>query len=183
VARAECRRANLAAVVAVAVSAVGGRVETVAYEKAARYDRQGHVGWAGLIAEALDSLTITGALPRLLAFAATGFGIAALATSGHPIARALLMGAAGAAAIVSLGTSRQARHRLAGVRAAGQARVARTRTRASYNSNCHRSCTRRRRRWRDPHSVICFWKRPRTGFGSALVRRSRHWLNSPSTSC
>ena len=118
VARAECRRANLAAVVAVAVSAVGGRVETVAYEKAARYDQQGHVGWAGLIAEALDSLTITGALQRLLAFAATGFGIAALATSGHPIARALLMGAAGAAAIVSLGTSWQARHRLAGVRAA-----------------------------------------------------------------
>src|SRR5262249_37728651 len=34
VARAECRHANLAAVVAVAVSAVGARVATVAYEKA-----------------------------------------------------------------------------------------------------------------------------------------------------
>jgi dolichol-phosphate mannosyltransferase len=119
VARAECPRANLAAVVAVAVSAVGGRVETVAYEKAARYDQRGHVGWAGLIGEALDSLTITGALPRLLGLAAAGFGIAALASGGHPIGRALLLGAGGAAAIGSLGTSRQARHRLAGVRAAG----------------------------------------------------------------
>src|SRR5437899_9240312 len=73
VARAECRRAHLAAVVAVAVSAVGGRVETVAYEKAARYDQQGHVGWAGLIAEALDSLTLPGARPRSRPYRATGF--------------------------------------------------------------------------------------------------------------
>ena len=60
VARADCGHANLAAVIAVAVSAIGGRVATVGYEKTARYDGRGHVGWAGLIAEALDSLTITG---------------------------------------------------------------------------------------------------------------------------
>src|SRR5262249_52397628 len=75
VARAECRHANLAAVLAVAVSAVGARVATVAYEKAARYDRRGRVGWAGLVAEGLDSLAITGALPRLFGAAAAGFGI------------------------------------------------------------------------------------------------------------
>ena len=121
VARAECPRANLAAVVAVAVSAARGRVETVTYEKAARYDGRGHVGWAGLIGEALDSLTITGALPRLLAVVAGGFAIAALASSGHPIARALLLGAGGAAALGSLATRWQARHRLAGVRATGYA--------------------------------------------------------------
>jgi hypothetical protein len=119
VGRAECRSANLAAIVAVAVGAVHGRVETVTYEKAARYDDHGRIGWAGLIDEALDSLTMTGALPRLLAFAATGFGVAGVAASGYPIARAALLTAGGAAAIGSLATSRQARRRLAGVRAAG----------------------------------------------------------------
>jgi dolichol-phosphate mannosyltransferase len=118
VARAECRRANLAAVVAVAVSAVGGRVATIEYEKAARYDGRGRVGWVGLVGEALDSLTITGALPRLLGFAAAGLGVAALASGGRPLARTLLLGAGGAAAIGSFGTSRQARRRLAGVRCA-----------------------------------------------------------------
>jgi dolichol-phosphate mannosyltransferase len=118
VARAECRRANLAAVVSVAVRAAGGRLATVTYEKAARYDGRGRVGWAGLTAEALDSLTITGALPRLLGLAAAGLGIAALASGDHPIARALLVGAGGAAAVGSLGTSWRARHGLAGVRAA-----------------------------------------------------------------
>jgi polyisoprenyl-phosphate glycosyltransferase len=119
VARAECGHANLAAVVAVAVSAAGGRVETVTYEKAARYDGRGRVGWAGLIREALDSLTITGALPRLLALAAAAFGVATLAARGHPLARALLAAGCAAAAIASVGTSRQTRHRMAGVRAAG----------------------------------------------------------------
>ena len=119
VARAECPRANLATVVAIAVSAVRGRVETVTYEKAARYDRHGRVGWAGLIGEALDSLTVTGALPRLLAFAAAGLGIAALGASGHPVALALLLAGGAAAAIVSVGMSRRSRRRLVGVREAG----------------------------------------------------------------
>jgi dolichol-phosphate mannosyltransferase len=112
VARAECGRANLGAVVAVAVSAIGGRLATVPYDKAARYDGRGHVGWVGLVAEALESLTITGALPRLLALAAAGFGIAVLASGGHPIALALLVGAGTAAGIGSWRMSRRARHAL-----------------------------------------------------------------------
>jgi polyisoprenyl-phosphate glycosyltransferase len=121
VARAECRRANLAAVIAVAVSALGGRVATVTYEKAARYDGRGRVGWAGLVGEALDSLTITGALPRLLGLAAAGLGIAALASAGHPIACALLFAAGVAAAVGSFAASRRAQRRMTGVRTADHA--------------------------------------------------------------
>lgn len=117
VARAQCPRANLAAVVAVAVRALGGELDTLAYEKGARYDRRGHVGWLGLIAEALDSLAVTGALPRVLALLAVGFAGGALLFAGHSAARAVLLASGSVAAVGALSVSRRARQRLAAVHA------------------------------------------------------------------
>jgi polyisoprenyl-phosphate glycosyltransferase len=121
VAMAECRRANLAAVVAVAVRALRGELATVPYEKGPRYDRSGRVGWPGLIAEALDSLAVTGALPRLLGLLAIGLGVGALASESHPMTRAALLTIGAGAAAMSVGVGRRAKHALAGVRAPGAA--------------------------------------------------------------
>jgi dolichol-phosphate mannosyltransferase len=117
VARAQCPRANLAAVVAVAVRARGGELSTVAYDKAARYDHRGHVGWLGLIAEALDSLAVTGALPRALALIAAACAGAALLCASHPVARAFVLVSAAAASVGAVSVSWRARQRLAAVHA------------------------------------------------------------------
>ncbi|MEO8601953.1 MAG: DegT/DnrJ/EryC1/StrS family aminotransferase [bacterium] len=116
IARAGLRRANLAAVLAVAVRQAGGELSTISYEKAARYDGSGRVGWRGLIGEGLESMAVTGALPRLLGLNAAGFGAGALALEGG-IADMALIGA-GVAAAAALAVGRRTRQALAGMRAA-----------------------------------------------------------------
>jgi dolichol-phosphate mannosyltransferase len=110
-------QANLAAVVAVAVRALGSELATISYEKGARYDGTGRVGWRRLIAEAVGSLAVTGALSRSLALLAIGLAVCGLAAGGYAVLRSALCGAAVAAAAVSLAVGLQARHALAGVRA------------------------------------------------------------------
>ncbi|MFN8644274.1 MAG: glycosyltransferase [Candidatus Binatia bacterium] len=111
-------RANLSAVVAVVVRGLGGELATVTYEKGPRYDGSGRVGWRGLIAEALESLAVTGALSRLLALAALVLGIAGVAAPGAPLARVALLAIAIAAGIAAFGVGRRTRHALASLRAA-----------------------------------------------------------------
>ena len=118
VAMAEFGRANLAAVVAVAVWALGGELATVPYEKGPRYDRSGRVGWQGLIAEALESLAVTGALSRLLGLTAVALGVSALASAGHPLVRIALLGAGAGAAALAIGVGVRARQALFRMRAA-----------------------------------------------------------------
>ena len=117
-AMAEFGRANLAAVVAVAVWALGGELATVPYEKGPRYDRSGRVGWQGLIAEALESLAVTGALSRLLGLTAVALGVSALASAGHPLVRIALLGAGAGAAALAIGVGVRARQALFRMRAA-----------------------------------------------------------------
>jgi glycosyltransferase involved in cell wall biosynthesis len=113
---AALRRANLAPVIAVAVRGLGGELATVAYEKGPRYDGPGRVGWRGLIAEAVESLALTGALPRLLGLAAALLAAAALLPlGGSP--RAALVVAAVLAAGVAWVVSRRAASALATLRA------------------------------------------------------------------
>lgn len=96
------RRANLAAVLAALRPSCG----SVMYAKAARSNGPSRVGLPGLIAEAIGSLWITGALERLLGIAALGSAAAARMVGG-----AGLYVAAGAMAAVGVaaGLSR-ARH-------------------------------------------------------------------------
>jgi len=117
VASAALKRANVSAVVAVATAAMGGRLASVPYDKAARYDESTRVGWRGLILEALESLELTGALSRLVALAALGLAAAGVAALAHPILSRALFAAAAAAAVVSLWVGGRARRALASVRA------------------------------------------------------------------
>ena len=117
VAMAELRHTNMAAVVAVAARALGGELATVPYDKGPRYDRSTRVGWQRLVAEALESLAITGALSRLLGLLAIGLGASGLAARGWPVGRVAMLGASALAAAVSLGVGHRARRALAPVRA------------------------------------------------------------------
>jgi polyisoprenyl-phosphate glycosyltransferase len=117
VAMAELRQANLAAVVAVAASVLGGELTMIPYDKGARYDRSTRVGWRGLITEALESLAITGALSRMLGLVAIALGASALAAGGYPVVRAAMLGAGALGACLSLGVGLRARRALASVRA------------------------------------------------------------------
>jgi len=117
VAMAELAQANLAAVVAVAVQALGGKLAAVPYEKGPRYDRSGRVGWAGLVVEALASLAATGALSRLLALKAITLSAGAVASAGHPRARVAMLGVGALAATLAVGVGHRTRRALAGVRA------------------------------------------------------------------
>jgi len=117
VATAELRRANLAAIVAVAASAMGGELGSVSYEKGPRYDRSARVGWRGLIAEALGSLAVTGALSRLLVLAAVALGVTGIA-AGNAVTSPLVLAAGAGAAGLSIWVARRAQQALAGVRAA-----------------------------------------------------------------
>lgn len=114
---AALRRANLAPVIAVAVRGLGGELATVAYEKGPRYDGQGRVGWRGLIAEAVESLALTGALSRLLGLTAAVLAVAALLPLGGGALRAALVVAAALAAGAGLAVGRRAESALASLRA------------------------------------------------------------------
>ena len=118
VATAEFRSANLAALVAVAARALGGALTTVPYEKGARYDNSGRVGWQGLVAEALESLAVTGALPRLGLLLAATLVAGAAACGAHPAARTALLAAGVGAAAVSLAVRWRTRQALASLGAA-----------------------------------------------------------------
>lgn len=117
IAAADLRRANLAPVIAVTVRAMHGALATIAYEKAARYDGSGRVGWRGLAAEALESLALTGALPRLFGLAAAGLALVALLPVIGGGGRLVLACAAAAAAGAALAVGRRARGALASLRA------------------------------------------------------------------
>ena len=117
IAAAGLRRANLAPVIAVTVRGLHGALATVTYEKAARYDGSGRVGWRGLLAEALESLALTGALPRLLGLAAAGLALVALLPAAGSGVRVALTLAAPAAAGAALAVGRRARCALATLRA------------------------------------------------------------------
>ncbi len=119
VAMAELTQANLAAVVAVAARALGGELATLPYEKGRRYDDSGRVGWRGLVAEAIGSLAVTGALSRLLGLTAIALGAGGLAARGYSVGRCVLLGAGALAAGSSLWVGRRIRHSLAGMRTAG----------------------------------------------------------------
>lgn len=120
VAMAGFRRANLSALVAVAARTLGGGLATLPYDKAARYDGSGRVGWRGLVAEALESLAVTGALPRLgMLFAAAL--VAAAACAAHPAARLALLAAGAGVAAAALAVGRRTRRGLATLGAAGAA--------------------------------------------------------------
>ena len=99
---------NLAAV----VMALDARVETLPYRRAGRWDVDSHIGAAGLAKEALVSLALTGALPRLLVVIAAGFGLGALVTDEHAWLWAMPTVACGAAA---LGIAWRVRRALASV--------------------------------------------------------------------
>jgi glycosyltransferase involved in cell wall biosynthesis len=118
VAVAELGHVNLSALVAVAAHASGKALATVSYEKAARYDGQGRVGWRRLVIEALQSLAATGALARILGLAALALLAGGLAASSWPRGRGYLLGAAGLAAGASVATALITRRALAKVRAA-----------------------------------------------------------------
>ena len=113
IAAADLRRANLAPVIAVTVRGMQGALATVTYEKAARYDGSGRVGWRGLAAEALESLALTGALPRLLGLAAAGLALAALLPASGSGTRVALTLAATATAGLALTVGRRARFAVA----------------------------------------------------------------------
>ncbi len=116
VAAAPLRHANLSAVVALVAHARGGTLAAVPYAKQARYDEQTRVGWRGLVAEALESLQITGAVSALLRWAALACVLAAVGLVHAPLARALLVIAAVAAAAGAWWSGRTMRRVLAGVR-------------------------------------------------------------------
>lgn len=118
VATVDFGRANLGAVLAVTVRALGGELATIPYEKGPRYDGSGRVGWQGLVAEALESLAVTGALSRLLALAAIGLGAGGLACSGHPAARLALLATAVIVVAASAVVGLRVRQTLVRVRAA-----------------------------------------------------------------
>lgn len=113
VAAAPLRHANLSAVVALVAHALGGQLGTVSYEKQARYDQQTRVGWRGLIAEALESLQLTGALSTLLRWLAIACVLLAVLLARDPSLRVLLLAAALAAAIAAWWASRLPRRLLA----------------------------------------------------------------------
>ncbi len=120
VAQAELQRANVAAVVAVAVHTLGGELATVPYDKGRRYDRRTRVGWRGLVAEAVGSLTVTGALPRLLALAAIVLGASGWAARSYPVGRWVILTAGGIAAGLSFWVARRMRRALATLQARGE---------------------------------------------------------------
>lgn len=94
-------RANLSTLVAVVAHSLGGRLDTVPYEKAARYDDTSRVGWRGLLAEALESLAVTGALPRLCGGVAVACALAAFAVADAGATRHVLLAAAALLATAS----------------------------------------------------------------------------------
>lgn len=118
VGEADLARANLSAVVAVTARALGGELGTVPYEKGPRYDGSGRVGWRGLVAEAIESLAVTGALARLLGLVAAALALGAVAAGDLPAARVALLGAALVAAAAAVGVGRRTRQALASLRAA-----------------------------------------------------------------
>ena len=118
VAMADLRQANLAAVVAVAASALGGDLVTVPYEKGRRYDESGRVGWRGLVAEAIGSLAVTGALSRLLGVAALALAASGLAARGYPAGRWALLAGSAFAASLSFRVGRGIRRSVVRMRAA-----------------------------------------------------------------
>jgi dolichol-phosphate mannosyltransferase len=117
VALADFGRANLGAVLAVTVLALGGELATVSYEKGPRYDGSGRVGWQGLVAEALESLAVTGALSRLLALVAIGLAIGGLAGGSLANGRLILFGAAATSAVAAAVIGLRVRRTLVRVRA------------------------------------------------------------------
>jgi dolichol-phosphate mannosyltransferase len=119
VATATLSRANLSAVVAVAARAMGGTLGTVPYDKGARYDHSTRVGWRGLIAEALESLAITGALARFLALAALILALVGLAAGASPSGRVMLLAASACLGGAALWVARRVHRALATVRAPG----------------------------------------------------------------
>ncbi|MCK6556219.1 glycosyltransferase [Candidatus Binatia bacterium] len=121
VAMADLAHANLAAVLAVVVHALGGEVATISYAKGARYDRRGRVGWMGLAAEAVESLAVTGALSRLLGGGAILLGLGGLVLGGSMAMRAALLAAAVLTAGAALGSRRRARRAVAAGLAVGDA--------------------------------------------------------------
>jgi hypothetical protein len=110
---AELRRANLAAVVAVAARALGGELAAVPYDKGPRYDRSPRVRWPGLVAGAVESLAVTGALSRLMGLMAFGLGATGLAARGYPMVRLAMLGASVLAAGSSLWVNRRTPRALA----------------------------------------------------------------------
>lgn len=117
VATAELAHANLAAVVAVAACALGGQLASIPYDKGPRYDRSGRVGWRGLVAEAIGSLVVTGALVRLLLLMALTLVTCAVVAPGSQLGQVVLLVAGACAAGGSLWLGSRARRALAGVRA------------------------------------------------------------------
>jgi glycosyltransferase involved in cell wall biosynthesis len=113
IAAAEVRSANLAALVAVTVRGLAGTIATVPYEKAARYDGAGRVGWWGLIAEALESLAVTGALPRLGMLLTAALVLLAAVCGRYPAAQVALLAASLAAAALSAAVGWHMRQALA----------------------------------------------------------------------
>lgn len=116
VATAPLRHANLSAVVALVAHAGGGRLDVVPYEKQARYDEQTRVGWRGLVAEAVESLQITGAVSTLLRWTALACLLAAVVLVQAPLPRTLLVLAAVAAGVGAWRSGRTMRRVLAAVR-------------------------------------------------------------------
>lgn len=118
VATAGFRSANLSALVAVAARTLGGALATLPYDKAARYDGSGRVGWRGLVAEAVESLAVTGALPRLGMLLAAALVVAAVACAAHPAARLSLLAASAGVAVASVAVGWRTRQGLATLGAA-----------------------------------------------------------------
>jgi dolichol-phosphate mannosyltransferase len=116
VAAAPLRSANLAALLAVTVRALGGTLATVPYEKAARYDGASRVGWQGLVVEALESLAVTGALSRLGLLCSAALLLVAAACGRQSVAQLALLAAAAAAATLTVAASWRTRQALARLR-------------------------------------------------------------------
>jgi glycosyltransferase involved in cell wall biosynthesis len=106
IARLQLPDANLAAVLV----ALGARIETVPYAKAARYDGASRVGAWGLAREAVGSLILTGAAARLCAATALIAALVALSTPAAVRVVAMVLAVVGA--LLTLATTRLARQRL-----------------------------------------------------------------------
>lgn len=83
--------------------ALGVRHGTVSYAKGPRYDGQSRVGLWGLVAEAIPSLVLTGAIPALLGWSAVACALAALVLPPPLPATLLLLAASLSASALALG--------------------------------------------------------------------------------